>query len=86
MKIVIDNNVILDVFQKREPFVEFSTKVLRLVETNHATGYITANSITDIYYVLNRSITDKKQIYNYMTTLLKLIEIIDVTEKDIKKA
>ena len=86
MKIVIDNNVILDVFQNRKPFVEFSSKVLRLVETNHAKGYITANSITDIYYVLNRSITDKKQVYNYMTTLLELIEIIDVTAKDIKKA
>jgi len=86
MRIVIDNNVILDVFQNRKPFVEFSLKVLRLVETNHAKGYITANSITDIYYILNRSITAKKQVYNYMTTLLELIEIIDVTAKDIKKA
>lgn len=86
MKIVIDKNVILDVFQNRKPFVEFSAKVLRLVETNHINGYVTANSITDIYYILNRSIKDKEQVYNYMTTLLELIEIIDVTAKDIKKA
>ncbi len=86
MKIVIDNNVILDVLQNREPFFEFSSKVLRLVETNHARGYITANSITDIYYILNRSIKDKEQVYIYMNTLLELIEIIDVTAKDVKKA
>jgi predicted nucleic acid-binding protein len=86
MKIVIDNNIILDVFQNRKPFVEYSSKVLRLVETNHVKGYITANSITDIYYILNRSIHDKEQAYNYMNTLLELIEIIDVTARDIKKA
>ncbi len=86
MKIIIDNNVILDVFQNREPFVDFSSKVLRLVETNHVKGYITANSITDIYYVLNRSIKEKEQVYNYMSTLLELIEIIDVTANDIKSA
>ncbi len=86
MKIIIDNNVIIDVLQNRKPFVEPSSKLLRLVETNHVKGYITANSITDIYYILNRSIKDKKQVYNYMKTLLELIEIIDVTAKDIKKA
>lgn len=86
MKIVIDNNVIIDVFQNRKPFVDFSAKVLRLVETNHVKGYITANSITDIYYILSRSIKDKEQLYNYMNTLLKLIDIIDVTAKDIKMA
>jgi predicted nucleic acid-binding protein len=86
MKIVIDNNVILDVFQNRKPFVEYSSKVLTLVETKHVKGYITANSITDIYYILNRSIQDKEQVYNYMNTLLELIKIIDVTARDIKKA
>lgn len=86
MKIIIDNNVILDVFQKRKPFVEFSSKVLRLVEANQVKGYITSNSITDIYYILNRSISDKEQVYNYMTTLLELIEIIDVTANVIKKS
>jgi len=85
MKIIVDNNVILDVFQNREPFVELSSKVLRLVETKHVIGYITANSITDIYYVLNR-FTDKKETYKYMNILLELIEIIDVTATDIKKA
>lgn len=86
MKIVIDNNVILDVFQNREPFVQFSSKVLRLVETKQVKGYVTANSITDIHYVLSRSLKDKEKVYDAIDTLLQLIDIIDVTAKDVKKA
>lgn len=86
MKIVIDNNVILDVFQNRKPFVQFSSKVLRLVETKQIKGYVTANSITDIHYVLNRSLKDKKKVYTAMDILLQLINIIDVTAKDIRNA
>jgi len=86
MKIIIDTNVILDVFQNREPFVMYSSKVLRLVETKQLKGYITANSVTDIHYILNRSIKDKEKLYSVLDILLKLVEIIDVTAKDIKKA
>ena len=86
MKIVIDNNVILDVFQNREPFVQFSSKVLRLVETKQIKGYVTANSITDIHYVLTRSIKDKEKVYEAIDVLLQIIDIIDVTAKDVRKA
>ncbi len=86
MKAIIDNNVILDVFQNREPFVQHSSKVLRLVETNHLKGFITANSITDIYYVLNKYIKDKQRLYSIIEILQKLVDIIDVTALDIKEA
>lgn len=86
MKIIIDNNVILDVFQNREPFVRFSSRVLRLVETKQIKGYVTANSITDIHYVLNRSLKDKEKVYTTMDVLLQFIDVVDVTAKDIKKA
>jgi predicted nucleic-acid-binding protein len=64
----------------------YSSKVLRLVETKQLKGYITANSVTDIHYILNRSIKDKEKLYSVLDILLKLVEIIDVTAKDIKKA
>jgi predicted nucleic acid-binding protein len=86
MKIVIDNNVLLDVFQERKPFVQFSASILRLVETKQVKGYITANSVTDIYYILSRTIKDKQKLFNTIDTLLQLLEVIDVTAKDIKKA
>lgn len=86
MQILIDNNIILDVLQNRKPFVIHSSKVLRLIETKQVKGYITANSVTDIHYILNRSIKDKDELYSVLEKLLNLVEIIDVTAKDIKKA
>jgi predicted nucleic acid-binding protein len=86
MKTIIDNNVILDVFQNREPFVKFSSSILRLVETKQVKGYITANSITDIHYVLNRFLKDKQKLYKAIDILFQLVDIIDVTAKDIRKA
>jgi len=58
MKLLIDNNVIIDVFQDRKPFSEHSTRILELIESGILEGYITANSITDIYYVLKRAVKD----------------------------
>lgn len=86
MRIIIDNNVIIDVFQNRKPFVKFSSRILRLAETKQIKGYITANSITDIHYVLKRSLKDKQKLYTAIDILLKLVDIIDVTAKDVRKA
>ncbi len=86
MKVVIDSNVILDVFQNRVPFVQFSSRVLRLAETKQIKGYVTANSITDIHYLLGRHLKNKKEVHEALNTLLQLVDIIDVTAKDVRKA
>lgn len=86
MKLLIDNNIVIDVFQDREPFSEYSTKILKLIEFGDFEGFITANSITDIFYVLKRSIKDKNKVYNYIKLLLEILTIIDLNSEDIFKA
>lgn len=86
MKLLIDNNIVIDVFQDREPFSEYSTKILKLIESGDFEGFITANSITDIFYVLKRSIKDKNKVYNYIKLLLEILTIIDLNSEDIFKA
>lgn len=70
MKYMIDVNVILDFLTKREGFYEQSKKVYRLSAYGVIKGYLTANMITDIYYVI--------QLYgveNPKTELEKLLKI-----------
>jgi predicted nucleic acid-binding protein len=86
MKLLIDNNVIIDVFQDRKPFSEHSSKILELTEIGYCQGFVTANSITDIHYVLKRALKDNKKAYEYIKLLLKIIDIIDVTSEDIYRA
>ncbi|MBC8527638.1 MAG: PIN domain-containing protein [Candidatus Cloacimonetes bacterium] len=60
MKIMIDLNILLDVFQKREPHYYASSMVLNKVLMNEISGDLPAHAITTIYYlVLKFSNRDK---------------------------
>ena len=52
MKVMCDTNIILDVLLEREPFVEDSYKLLRLCEEHDINGFVSASSITDIFYIV----------------------------------
>jgi len=54
MKIAIDLNVLLDVFQNRETHKEQSALVLNCVIKKQFVGVISAHHITTLYYVLSK--------------------------------
>ena len=86
MKILIDNNVIIDVLLNREPFVDNSSAVLKLCEANSFQGFMTATTITDIYYILHKNITDKSKLYNTLEKLLSILKVCDVTKNNVFNA
>ena len=49
---LIDLNVILDVLQRREPFYETSARVLATVETGLIRGWVSAHSVTTLFYLV----------------------------------
>lgn len=55
MKILIDTNVILDVLCDRTDFVESSSKIWKLCEVEKIDGYISALSILNIVYILEKN-------------------------------
>ena len=83
MKIMIDTNVIIDVYQNRMAFVDNSGKVLKLSESHKVTGYITASTVTDIYYILGRHIKDDQQLRTLVKKLLTSVTLADVLAKDV---
>lgn len=85
MKVLIDTNIVLDMLLEREPFSENSTKVFEQAERGKAEAFITANSITDIVYILRKSY-DKEKIRDAIRELMKFTKIVSVTSKDISKA
>ena len=54
MKIMCDTNIILDVLLERQSFVEDSCKVLSLCEEHRLEGFVSASSVTDIYYLVRK--------------------------------
>lgn len=86
MKLLIDTNVILDVLLKREPFFREGAEVLRLVWRDDVTEYISATTITDVYYIAYRQTRDRKIVMDLLGKLLTVLSVATVSEQEIKNA
>ena len=51
---LIDTNIILDIALKRRPFFDASAKIFDLIDKNLLSGFVTATTITDIYYIFRK--------------------------------
>ena len=60
MKLLIDANVILDVLQNRPGFVEDSSLVWKLCETNEAVGYVSALTYANLIYIMRKELSPRK--------------------------
>jgi predicted nucleic acid-binding protein len=86
MKVLIDTNIIIDVLAKREPFLTDSAQILRLSEGEQVDAFITANSVTDIIYILRKHISDQDILKFTVQNLFAIIDVVDVLKVDILKA
>jgi predicted nucleic acid-binding protein len=81
MNILVDTNVILDTLAIREPYNEHSDMIFDLIANEKIIGYMTTSSITDVYYVLRKTLNDADS-RNKIEALLNLFQIIEVTKTD----
>jgi predicted nucleic acid-binding protein len=86
MTILIDTNVVIDVLSDRAPFADDSAKVVKLCENGAIVGFVTATTITDIYYVLGKTLIDKSRLYAIMEEFLSIVKIGGVTHREIMGA
>ena len=84
--ILIDTNIFLDVFLQRDPFFEKSRAILELCEEQKVLGFLTASSITDIFYILRKGLHDSASAYDCLGAVLDIAKIIPVTEENILDA
>ena len=59
MKIFVDTNVLLDVFQERKPQYDASVTVWDMAERGQVSGFVSVISFNNIYYIISR-FRDKK--------------------------
>lgn len=85
MKLLIDTNVILDMVFKRSG-CNISVELFRKVKENGDSAYITASSVTDIFYIIRKETHDVNKTYTIMENIFRLVAILSVTEKDIQDA
>ena len=86
MKALIDTCVIVDVLQKRKPFYETAMDIVLAVSNRRCLGVLTAKSITDIYYILRRSIHNEKDVRELLRVLFTLFDVEDTFSTDCQLA
>lgn len=74
MKVVIDNNVIVDALKPNPQFEANAQEILRLASAKKIDGFVSANSLTDIFYVLRKAHGAEKA----KVMVQKLLLILDI--------
>ena len=86
MRALFDTCVAVDVLQRREPFWKDAYAAFIAVANRRAQGFLTAKSLTDIYYLTHRQTHDNAQTRNILSSLLVVFDLLDTTAFDCRKA
>ena len=86
MKVLLDTNVVLDVLLKREPFYQDSFVIFKLEDQERIDGWLSAASITDIFYLLRKDRQNVIEVYKIIDELTALFTVAPVTAVTISGA
>lgn len=86
MKALLDTCVVVDFLQKREPFAHDALSLFRAAALQEFSGYITAKSATDIFYLSHRATHSNGQSRILLQRLLDLVGMLDSLGADVRLA
>jgi predicted nucleic acid-binding protein len=86
MKVLVDTNIILDIFLEREFYLKESLAVMLICEKYEVIGFVSASAITDIYYIARKTLQDKEKLINMLRKLFQVLKIAPVNEANIEEA
>ncbi len=86
MRVLVDTCVIIDALQTRVPFAEAAQKIFIHSANKQFEGYITAKSVSDIYYLTHRLIHSDAETRKILSKLFTLFHLLDTTSLDCRKA
>lgn len=85
MKVLLDTNIVLDAIAAREPWAKAAQQIVLLAAEETIEGYITANCLTDIYYIARKSLSDadaREALHN----LFHVFSVVDLWATDCEAA
>ncbi len=86
MRVLVDTCVIIDALQTRVPFAEAAQKIFIHSANKQFEGYITAKSVSDIYYLTHRLTHSDAETRKILSKLFTLFHLLDTTSLDYRKA
>ena len=86
MNALIDTCIIIDALQSREPFSKDAETIFLSVANRRCVGFLTANSVTDIYFLMHKALHSAAETRKALGILFSVFEIIDTCGIDCRKA
>lgn len=85
MKVMIDNNIVLDALRPNPEFESDAKQIFYLIWQDKITPYLCANSLTDIFYILKK-VQGAEKAKETIANLMTAVNIVPITEEDCRKA
>ena len=82
MTVLIDTDVVLDYMLRREPFADAVFNCIDYLTVNKSNIWLTASTVTDIYYVSNRTLKKASAAKKIVATLLHSYQVAAVSKTD----
>ena len=86
MRALIDTCIVIDALQNREGFCNDAHKIFLAVANKWFVGFLSAKSVTDIYYLTHHYTHSDRDTRAVLNTLFQLFELIDTAGIDCRRA
>lgn len=85
MDLMLDTNILLDHIGRREPFYELSRRTCLLGIVGEARTYITANMVTDLFYLMRKDF-GSREAQRMIEEDLSFLKVVGVSAEDVADA
>ena len=86
MRVLIDTNVVLDYLLEREPFLQDVEALFDAIDSGQVIGYVTATTLTDIFYIARRQTRSVELARQAVSTTLAVMVICSVNRAILEAA
>lgn len=80
--VLIDTDVVLDLFLDIEPFSEHAATILSMCEKNEIAGFVTPVIISNVYYILSQE-NKQEKVLDKLKNLLLIIDVLIIDKTTI---
>jgi predicted nucleic acid-binding protein len=85
MIVLLDTNILLDVIQNRAPHNASAARVWKLVEDRAMTGYVSAISFNNVYYIARKQVGGEKAL-EAVRLIRRIFRFVPLDESVIDRA
>jgi len=86
VRVLIDTNIVLDFLLQREPFFQDAERLFQAIDTGQVVGYVTATTLTDIFYISRKHTRSVEQARQAVSETLIAMVICSVNRAVLESA